>query len=310
MSNCKNCDKKASPATLKKYNGAYCKKCFDELNTDDTRKACAECKLFYKESTFKKYNGTHCGVCYGTLKGSELSKDPAKKEEPKKAPSPRVKEVKSDGKKACVGCKNSYAESTFKKYDGVHCGTCYKKLHPDKSSESKGKASESDESSDEEEDKEPATERKGSPRKGSSCEKCEKEFKQSTLDKYGGKHCGKCIKLLNPTTITTRTASKTLKIQLWDRDFGKEGTAKCPVCGVIEITQLTFEAGRIIAGSKGGKYELSNVRAICKTCNQSMGEENMEDFMKKYPKANKSVVFTEEEKLAMLKMFAKMSLGQ
>ena len=75
---------------------------------------------------------------------------------------------------------------------------------------------------------------------------------------------------------------KTLRKYILDRDFGeKEYIGKCYVCE-IQINREDAQMGHIIAECKGGKTNKVNLKAICKTCNCSMGTQNMEDFKQKY----------------------------
>ena len=73
-----------------------------------------------------------------------------------------------------------------------------------------------------------------------------------------------------------------LRVAVWNHYNGKIYEAKCYTnCGEI-ITAHNFECGHIIADSKGGTVELSNLRPICSNCNKSMGNKNMEEFIQQY----------------------------
>ena len=78
---------------------------------------------------------------------------------------------------------------------------------------------------------------------------------------------------------------KSLREQVWNTHFTKEvGSAKCVCCGIMDLTQLNFEVGHVIAESKGGQTTPDNLRPICKGCNTMMGTNNMKEWMKvKYP---------------------------
>jgi len=77
--------------------------------------------------------------------------------------------------------------------------------------------------------------------------------------------------------------SSTLKRLVWNKWIGEEiGKSKCTCCNVTSITQLSFNAGHIIAESNGGETIVSNLKPICQNCNSSMGTKNMIDFMKSF----------------------------
>ena len=76
---------------------------------------------------------------------------------------------------------------------------------------------------------------------------------------------------------------RSLKKMVWDKYIGEnKGKAKCYCCKHQDIRQIDFEAGHVIAESMGGKTNISNLRPICHQCNMSMGNMNMNLFIKKY----------------------------
>ena len=81
--------------------------------------------------------------------------------------------------------------------------------------------------------------------------------------------------------INYKTISKVLKIKIWDTYIGEnERTGNCFCCKKKNIKVEHFEAGHVIAKSKGGKNTLENLRPICSLCNKSMGNKNMKEFIK------------------------------
>jgi len=77
--------------------------------------------------------------------------------------------------------------------------------------------------------------------------------------------------------------SLVLKKKVWDKYIGLEiGKSKCLCCNITDIIQMSFHCGHIIAESKGGETNLSNLKPICQNCNSSMGSQNMNDFMKTF----------------------------
>ena len=82
-------------------------------------------------------------------------------------------------------------------------------------------------------------------------------------------------------SVKKHTISATIKKLVWNMHIGEEiGKAKCVCCKSSYISQMSFHCGHIIAESKGGEMIVSNLRPICQNCNSSMGNKNMEEFMK------------------------------
>lgn len=80
-----------------------------------------------------------------------------------------------------------------------------------------------------------------------------------------------------------KTIPKVLKNHVWNKYIGETiGKTECLCCKTNNIYQNNFEAGHVIPESKNGKTELDNLRPICKQCNLSMGNKNMDDFIKEY----------------------------
>lgn len=80
-----------------------------------------------------------------------------------------------------------------------------------------------------------------------------------------------------------KSISLVLKKKVWDKYIGLEiGKSKCLCCNITDIIQMSFHCGHIIAESKGGETNLSNLKPICQNCNLSMGSQNMNDFMKTF----------------------------
>ena len=77
--------------------------------------------------------------------------------------------------------------------------------------------------------------------------------------------------------------SLALKKLVWDEHIGLDiGRTKCVCCKTSEIIQISFHAGHVIAESKGGKTDVSNLKPICQNCNCSMGSINMDEFEKSF----------------------------
>ena len=81
--------------------------------------------------------------------------------------------------------------------------------------------------------------------------------------------------------IKKKAISATMRKLVWNMNIGEEiGKSKCLCCKISDITQLSFHCGHIIPESNGGWTIVSNLRPICQNCNSSMGNKNMNEFMK------------------------------
>ena len=85
-----------------------------------------------------------------------------------------------------------------------------------------------------------------------------------------------------PCNYTKKTIPKSLRKSVFDRDFGsKQYVGNCYVCNV-EINRDSSHIGHVKAECYGGKTVIDNLKAICITCNLSMGVNNMDDFKKEF----------------------------
>jgi hypothetical protein len=84
-------------------------------------------------------------------------------------------------------------------------------------------------------------------------------------------------------TIKRTKLPKSIRDQTWDTYIGPHvAESNCLCCGTNKIGQRNFEAGHVIAVSKGGADTIDNMRPICMPCNRSMGNRNMREFMAEY----------------------------
>jgi 5-methylcytosine-specific restriction endonuclease McrA len=73
-----------------------------------------------------------------------------------------------------------------------------------------------------------------------------------------------------------------VRFAVWNTHIGKKcGAGPCYCCGG-EIAQQEFECGHILAVANGGTNEISNLRVLCRTCNRSMGDQHMDEFIAKH----------------------------
>jgi 5-methylcytosine-specific restriction endonuclease McrA len=115
------------------------------------------------------------------------------------------------------------------------------------------------------------------------CTTCKKTYKTKNGIK---KH--KCKKKTPRARI-----SGSLRKQIWEKYIGQSIEAKCLCCCKNVITPIsnckTFQAGHIISHHNGGKTTIDNLLPICRDCNNNMGTENWDDYVKRnnFPKRTK-----------------------
>jgi hypothetical protein len=73
-----------------------------------------------------------------------------------------------------------------------------------------------------------------------------------------------------------------VKNTLWAKFFGENINGVCQCCKTTPIHLTNFDCGHIISEKNGGNVHLDNLRPICRTCNSSMGIQNMNEYMIKY----------------------------
>ena len=79
-----------------------------------------------------------------------------------------------------------------------------------------------------------------------------------------------------------KTIPKRVREEVWEKYVG-ELKSMCLICGKKPITAFDFECGHVDAN---GPEFVENLRPICKSCNGSMGRENLKEFAERYfPKA-------------------------
>jgi 5-methylcytosine-specific restriction endonuclease McrA len=77
---------------------------------------------------------------------------------------------------------------------------------------------------------------------------------------------------------------KQVSDMVWIKWQSKEKTSGICYCCGLEITLLpkNYECGHVKSKYNGGSDQISNLRPICKSCNLSMGIQNMNDYMVQY----------------------------
>ena len=76
---------------------------------------------------------------------------------------------------------------------------------------------------------------------------------------------------------------KRIRDLVWNTYIGDNvAQSKCCCCSTKVISMQDFHCGHVIARSKGGSNEIDNLRPICHSCNLSMNNTSMFEFMKRY----------------------------
>jgi 5-methylcytosine-specific restriction endonuclease McrA len=86
--------------------------------------------------------------------------------------------------------------------------------------------------------------------------------------------------------LITRQTRKAIPIAskrlIWNKYIGvRWGWGYCWCCRSATITCFDFEAGHVLAASRGGSDEIANLRPICSNCNKSMGATHMVEFQER-----------------------------
>lgn len=97
-----------------------------------------------------------------------------------------------------------------------------------------------------------------------------------------GNNSENLIEMISPIKhqYKKKNINKKLRAEVWSKNMGKKYSGKCFCCKTAIIDVWNFECGHIIAESKGGKTDLTNLIPICSVCNKSMGNKEMNEYIK------------------------------
>ena len=125
-----------------------------------------------------------------------------------------------------------------------------------------------------------------------SCPKCNKLFTSATF-----KLCYAC-NILNKTDDDDDDKSdndidknipyikekipKAVRNSVWRLYFKNKITGLCQCCKIEKISYASFHSGHIKSEKCGGTTSLDNLKPVCMMCNLSMGQMDMNEFIKKY----------------------------
>ena len=89
------------------------------------------------------------------------------------------------------------------------------------------------------------------------------------------------ITLLNTQKYKKKNIPKALRNIVVNKHFGNRFISNCFVC-YKEFNRDDVQIGHVISEKNGGQTIEQNLRCICKTCNCSMGTQNLNDFKECY----------------------------
>ncbi len=99
--------------------------------------------------------------------------------------------------------------------------------------------------------------------------------------------------------------SKILKTQMWKLHIGEIKSSKCFCCLKKKITPTNCEAGHIISVKNGGLTNINNLRPICKSCNRSMSDITMFEYMRNRNLNTKMAMYLQDLYVNMPFLFQK-----
>jgi len=108
--------------------------------------------------------------------------------------------------------------------------------------------------------------------------------KNKLITKEKKKTPEKCLPhITNSLMVPKNSTSIPLSIrkQVWRVYNGNVGSAACFVCN-NNITALDYECGHIQAKSKGGENTIDNLLPICGSCNKSMSDMHLFEYVEKH----------------------------
>jgi len=76
---------------------------------------------------------------------------------------------------------------------------------------------------------------------------------------------------------------KAVRKIIWDTYIGPDIIKhRCLCCKRAMIDNMSFDCGHVVSEKDGGTQEITNLRPICPACNNSMGSQNMIEYIKTY----------------------------
>jgi hypothetical protein len=89
------------------------------------------------------------------------------------------------------------------------------------------------------------------------------------------------IKIAAEELPTRKSIPKKIRDKVWHNWFGEDECGYCYCCEE-ELSLKGWHCGHIVAAASGGKDTPDNLRPLCRTCNTSMGTQNMDEFKARY----------------------------
>lgn len=77
------------------------------------------------------------------------------------------------------------------------------------------------------------------------------------------------------------TIPKAIRNAVWRKEIGEKYSGNCYVCDNT-ITITDFDCAHVVSEYNGGKVQIKNLKATCRSCNLSCGTMNLIEFKRKH----------------------------
>lgn len=101
----------------------------------------------------------------------------------------------------------------------------------------------------------------------------------------------KMFEILNEINKNNKTGDE-YRARIFAKTFPSEGQATCKICNEDHISLRNFQAAHIISKKNGGIMHLKNLIATCAHCNTSMGEKDIDVYLRENGKPSLSDLIT------------------
>ncbi len=96
---------------------------------------------------------------------------------------------------------------------------------------------------------------------------------------------GMMFKILNEINKNNKTGDE-FRARIFAKTFPSEGQFTCKICNKDQISLRNFQAAHIISKKNGGIMHLKNLIATCAHCNTSMGEKDIDVYLRENGKSS------------------------
>ena len=82
-----------------------------------------------------------------------------------------------------------------------------------------------------------------------------------------------------------------MRRDVWVNCYGMLFSAKCCICDITIEALGQWDSSHIVASSKGGHSSLDNLRPLCHSCNVSMRDRNMREYIRTHYPNNYAAIY-------------------